>query len=207
MQSYRCICNLRRFKDDPAESFRSCIRCRIAYAATGCGCSGACNLGDGDAYREAGDSAAGCDEGDAGGGSRDRAAVSGWQDCAVVCTRRWEGSCVFLRCTTVDEAKAIMEGLPLHKAGYVEMQYVPVGPLTPLRLLTGKPATVDDPAVHQILKRGNYCAARSIYGPMVVRSVCYEADGAPDDTTLRWLSERIWRGGGAVCIDDEGGCR
>ena len=46
-----------------------------------------------------------------------------------------KGVVFFLRCTTVEEAKAIMEALPLHKAGYVDMEYIPVGPLAPLRLL------------------------------------------------------------------------
>ncbi len=52
-----------------------------------------------------------------------------------------KGVIFFLRCQTVEEAKAIMEGLPLHKAGYVEMEYIPVGPLAPLRLLTTPPAS------------------------------------------------------------------
>ncbi len=52
-----------------------------------------------------------------------------------------KGVIFFLRCQTVEEARAIMEGLPLHKAGYVEMEYIPVGPLAPLRLLTGQPAS------------------------------------------------------------------
>ncbi len=47
-----------------------------------------------------------------------------------------KGVVFFLRCKTVDEAKAIMESLPLHKAGYADTEYVPVGPLAPLRLLT-----------------------------------------------------------------------
>jgi hypothetical protein len=54
------------------------------------------------------------------------------------------GAVFFLRCTTVDEAKAIMDALPLHKAGYVDMEYIPVGPLAPLRLLTQKPRAVGD---------------------------------------------------------------
>ncbi|HEY0163616.1 MAG TPA: hypothetical protein VGB69_13130, partial [Edaphobacter sp.] len=52
-----------------------------------------------------------------------------------------KGVIFFLRCQTVEEAKALMEGLPLHKAGYVEMEYIPVGPLAPLRLLTTQPAS------------------------------------------------------------------
>jgi hypothetical protein len=50
-----------------------------------------------------------------------------------------KGVVFFLRCTTVEEAKAIMGGLPLDRAGYVDLEYVPVGPLAPLRLLTRPP--------------------------------------------------------------------
>lgn len=50
-----------------------------------------------------------------------------------------KGVIFFLRCTTVEEAKAIMGSLPLDKAGYVTLEFVPVGPLAPMRLLT-KPA-------------------------------------------------------------------
>jgi hypothetical protein len=50
-----------------------------------------------------------------------------------------KGVVFFLRCSTVEEAKAIMGGLPLDKAGYVNLEYIPVGPLAPMRLLT-KPA-------------------------------------------------------------------
>jgi hypothetical protein len=46
------------------------------------------------------------------------------------------GAVFFLRCKTVDEAKEIMDGLPLHKAGYVDVEYIPVGPLAPMRFLT-----------------------------------------------------------------------
>lgn len=47
-----------------------------------------------------------------------------------------KGVVFFLRCQTVEEAKEIMEQLPLHKAGYAEVEYIPVGPLAPLWLLT-----------------------------------------------------------------------
>ncbi|HEY8998499.1 MAG TPA: hypothetical protein VIM60_11395 [Edaphobacter sp.] len=47
-----------------------------------------------------------------------------------------KGVVFFLRCTTVEEAKAIMGGLPLDKAGLVELEFIPVGPLAPMRLLT-----------------------------------------------------------------------
>ena len=38
---------------------------------------------------------------------------------------------------TEDEAQSIMETLPLHKEHLMDTQYIPVGPLMPLRLLTG----------------------------------------------------------------------
>jgi len=47
-----------------------------------------------------------------------------------------KGVVFFLRCTSVEEAKAIMGGLPLDKAGYVDLEFIPVGPLAPMRMLT-----------------------------------------------------------------------
>ena len=41
---------------------------------------------------------------------------------------------------TEDEARAVMETLPLAKKDLMDHQYIPVGPLMPLRILTG-PAT------------------------------------------------------------------
>ncbi len=38
-------------------------------------------------------------------------------------------------CRTVDEAKAILEQLPLVKASYASFDYMPLGPLSPLKLL------------------------------------------------------------------------
>ncbi len=38
---------------------------------------------------------------------------------------------------TADEARAVMETLPLAKEGLMEDEYVPVGPLMPLRALMG----------------------------------------------------------------------
>jgi peptidyl-tRNA hydrolase len=38
---------------------------------------------------------------------------------------------------TVDEARAILEDLPLAKGQLVDSQYIPVGPLTALRVLIG----------------------------------------------------------------------
>lgn len=45
------------------------------------------------------------------------------------------GVVFFVREKTVEEAKAIMQGLPLHETGYMNEEYVPVGPLAPLRFL------------------------------------------------------------------------
>ena len=47
-----------------------------------------------------------------------------------------KGVVFFLRCSTVEEAKAIMETLPLDKGGMVDLEFIPVGPLAPMRLLT-----------------------------------------------------------------------
>ncbi|HMF54522.1 MAG TPA: hypothetical protein VK593_09240 [Edaphobacter sp.] len=47
-----------------------------------------------------------------------------------------KGVVFFLRCSTVEEAKAIMGSLPLDKAGMVDLEFIAVGPLAPMRLLT-----------------------------------------------------------------------
>jgi len=47
-----------------------------------------------------------------------------------------KGAVLFLRCKTADEAKAVLADLPLVKAGYIEVEYIPVGPFTGLRILT-----------------------------------------------------------------------
>ena len=47
-----------------------------------------------------------------------------------------KGVVFLLHCSSVEEAKALMEGLPLDKAGLADMEYVPLGPLQPMRLLT-----------------------------------------------------------------------
>lgn len=46
-----------------------------------------------------------------------------------------KGVIFILNCTTVAEAKALMEGLPLSKANLANFEYTPIGPLSPLRLL------------------------------------------------------------------------
>jgi len=42
-----------------------------------------------------------------------------------------------LNSTSVEEAKSIVEALPLAANGYLVFEYIPVGPLLPLRLLMG----------------------------------------------------------------------
>jgi hypothetical protein len=47
-----------------------------------------------------------------------------------------------LNVTTVEEAHALMEALPLGQAGLMEFDFIELGPLTPLHLLLGpKPAS------------------------------------------------------------------
>jgi hypothetical protein len=45
------------------------------------------------------------------------------------------GVVVLVEATTEDEARALMETLPLAKERLMEYQYIPVGPLMPLRAL------------------------------------------------------------------------
>jgi hypothetical protein len=47
-----------------------------------------------------------------------------------------KGAVLFLRCKTAEEAKALLAGLPLVKAGYIDVEYIPVGPFSGLRVLT-----------------------------------------------------------------------
>jgi hypothetical protein len=50
------------------------------------------------------------------------------------------GGVVFLmNCTSVAEAKSIVEALPLAANGYLVFEYIPVGPLKPLGLLIESP--------------------------------------------------------------------
>jgi hypothetical protein len=49
-----------------------------------------------------------------------------------------KGVVFLLNCKTVEEAKAIMETLPLSKANLVNLEYTPLSPLQPLRLLAEK---------------------------------------------------------------------
>jgi hypothetical protein len=50
-----------------------------------------------------------------------------------------KGVVLLLDCKTVDEAKAILEVLPLVKENLASFDYMPLGPLAPLRLLLAPP--------------------------------------------------------------------
>lgn len=51
------------------------------------------------------------------------------------------GGVVFIvNASTVEEAKAILEKFPLGQAGLIGFDYIPLGPLSPLRYLTEQPA-------------------------------------------------------------------
>jgi hypothetical protein len=53
-----------------------------------------------------------------------------------------KGQIFFLRAKTVDEARAIFTDLPAVKAGYIVVEYIPVGPYSPVRFL-GRPLGAD----------------------------------------------------------------
>ncbi|MCU1238610.1 MAG: hypothetical protein JWP63_6577 [Candidatus Solibacter sp.] len=48
-----------------------------------------------------------------------------------------KGVVFLLNCATVAEARAIVETLPLVKADFASFDYMPLGPLNPLRVLLG----------------------------------------------------------------------
>ena len=50
------------------------------------------------------------------------------------------GGVLLLNTKNVAEAQTIMEGLPLAKAHLLDHEYIPVGPLMPLRLLMANPS-------------------------------------------------------------------
>ena len=56
------------------------------------------------------------------------------------------GVVMILRAKSAEEAKAMVETLPLDRAGLVNVEYVPVGPLVPLGLLLSKPAQTEGAA-------------------------------------------------------------
>ena len=51
-----------------------------------------------------------------------------------------KGVVFLLDCKTVEEARAVLEKLPLIKENFASFEYMPLGPLTPLRLLMSQPA-------------------------------------------------------------------
>jgi hypothetical protein len=55
----------------------------------------------------------------------------------VVFARRWQGVIFLVDAKTEDEARAIIETLPLEKEQLIDSEYIPVGPLMPLRALMG----------------------------------------------------------------------
>jgi hypothetical protein len=59
-----------------------------------------------------------------------------------------KGAVLFLRCKAVDEAKALLAGLPLVKAGYIDVEYIPVVPFSGLRTLTRPKPAADGAAPH-----------------------------------------------------------
>ena len=50
-----------------------------------------------------------------------------------------KGVVFILDCKTIDEAKAFLDKLPLIKEGLATFEYMPLGPLSPLRLLLNAP--------------------------------------------------------------------
>ena len=50
-----------------------------------------------------------------------------------------KGVMFIMNCTTVAEAKALMETLPLSKANLANLEFTGLGPLTPLRFLLAQP--------------------------------------------------------------------
>jgi len=56
------------------------------------------------------------------------------------------GVVFIVRAKSTEEAKAMVETLPLDRAGLVNVDYVPVGPLIPLGLLVTKPAQTEGSA-------------------------------------------------------------
>jgi len=51
------------------------------------------------------------------------------------------GVVFILNCSTVEAAKAITDDLPLSKANLATFEFVPLGPLTPLRMLLADPGS------------------------------------------------------------------
>lgn len=52
-----------------------------------------------------------------------------------------QGVVFIVNASTTDEAKAVLEKFPLGQAGLMGFDYIPLGPLAPLRYLTDQPAS------------------------------------------------------------------
>ena len=48
---------------------------------------------------------------------------------------RWERRGLYRNASSIEDAKAILEKFPLGKAGVMGFDYVPLGPLNPLRII------------------------------------------------------------------------
>jgi hypothetical protein len=57
-----------------------------------------------------------------------------------------KGAVLILRCKTTDEARTVLADLPMVKAGYLDVEYIPVGPFSGLRNLI-RPQPASDTAV------------------------------------------------------------
>jgi hypothetical protein len=56
------------------------------------------------------------------------------------------GVVFLMNVTSVEEAHALLEGLPLGRAGLMSFEFIALGPLKPLRFLMLDPATVPEPS-------------------------------------------------------------
>jgi hypothetical protein len=58
-----------------------------------------------------------------------------------------KGAVILLHCNTEDQAKAILSALPFVKAGYLDVEYIPVGPFQGLRIFPGLQPASDGAAL------------------------------------------------------------
>jgi len=59
-----------------------------------------------------------------------------------------KGAVLILHCKTMDEAKEVIGGLPAVKAGYLDVEYIPLGPFTGLRVLMRPQPAAEGAAPH-----------------------------------------------------------
>ena len=59
-----------------------------------------------------------------------------------------KGAVLFLRCRTAEEGRVIMADLPLVKAGYLNVEYIPMGPFSGLRNLVRPEPAADGTGPH-----------------------------------------------------------